>query len=164
MNATYRVVGGLLVLAALGSVAWYKTRPRDVPTTVNNVPCPECALPPTMAGSGEPTPPIPRGSGLPCLVEFGSDECESCRNMVPVLVEAEERLSGAVDVIRVDTDDHPQAAQEWKLRMIPTQVAVSADGKELWRHEGFIAMEGIATELARVGMECADADPGLSES
>jgi thioredoxin 1 len=164
MSQSYRIIGGVLVVAALGGVAWLKTRPRDVPTTVNNVPCPECALPPAMAGSGEPAPPIPTGSGLPCLVEFGSDECQACKKMVSVLAEAEPRLKGRADLLRVDTDDHPQAAQGWNLRMIPTQVAVSADGKELWRHEGFIPIDELLAELTRVGIECPGAGESTAES
>jgi hypothetical protein len=152
MNRAYRVVGAVMIVSALAGVAWVKARPRPLPTIVDNVSCPECALPPAMAGKGEPTPAIPTGSGLPCLAEFGSDECEACRKMSGVMEGLGPRLHGAVDVVRIDSDDYPAAAQEWKLRMIPTQVAVSADGRELWRHEGDIEPDELLAELAGVGI------------
>jgi len=160
MNVAYRIVGGLLVLAALGGVIWFKVRPAPTPPTVNREVCEECALPPAMAGKGEPTPAIPTGSGLPCLAEFGSDECEACKKMAGILADMEPGVTGALDIVRVDTDDYPAAAQEWKLRMIPTQVGVSAEGEELWRHEGAISEAEIRAELERAGVTLpAEATP-----
>jgi hypothetical protein len=91
-------------------------------------------------GAPEAKPPaIPTGSGRPCLVEFGSDECSECQRMAVVLAEVTPKLRGTVDVVRVDTDVHPSQAQRWQLRMVPTQLFVDAQGQEQWRHEGYVA-------------------------
>lgn len=161
MSPRYRIAAGALVVLVLGGVVWARVRSPRTPavadTAVSEVCESECALPPAMWGSGEPMPAIPTGSGLPCLVEFGSDECKACQNMVKVLDAIGPRLEGKADIVRVDTDEHPLAAKDWSLRMIPTQVAVSPDGKELWRHEGFIPEDELLGELAKVGIETGEA-------
>ena len=98
---------------------------------------------------GEPTakpPAIPTGSGRPCLVEFGSDECKECQRMRQVLTEITPTLKGRVDLVQVDTDVHSGQAQRWRLRMVPTQILVDAQGKEQWRHEGFISTEALLAQ------------------
>jgi hypothetical protein len=104
------------------------------------VACDTCCTPAKPAGTSTAKPlAIPTGSGRPCLVEFGSDECDECRRMAQVLAEITPRLKGKADLVGVDTDVHPDQAQRWRLRMVPTQIIVDAKGQELWRHEGYLA-------------------------
>jgi thioredoxin 1 len=108
----------------------------------------------TCCGPGAPSalpgtkpPAIPTGSGLPCLVEFGADECGPCLSMAGVLGEVEPKLKGKVDLVRVDTDVYLGEVQRWRLRMVPTQILVDAQGKELWRHEGYIAADDLMAKI-----------------
>ena len=43
---------------------------------------------------------------------------------------------------------NPDAAEPYRIRLIPTQIFYGADGRELSRHEGFMSREEI---LARWG-------------
>lgn len=162
MNRWYRVIGGAVIAVAVVGAIWSRSPggPRVTQGPGTEV-CAECALPPSMAGSGEPVPPIPTGSGRPCLAEFGSDECKACQKMAGVMDAIEPGLRAKLDIQRVDTDDFPKAAQDWRLRMIPTQVLVAADGAELWRHEGAIEAPELLSEIeARAGVGIESAESG----
>lgn len=112
------------------------------------VPCATCCSPAAASASSRAKPPaIPTGSDLPCLVEFGSEKSVDCKQMAQVVDEVETRLKGKVDVVRVDADLHLGEVQRWRLRMVPTQILTDAQGKELWRHEGYIATERLLAEV-----------------
>lgn len=147
---TYRLFGPIVVACGLAAIVAFRVADsraeRSPAATGDDGAC--CTLPPPGGGASVTPPRIPTGSGLPCLVEFGSDECEECKRMKAVLEEAKSALEGRADLLRVDTDVHRGEAARFSLRIIPTQVLVGGDGKELWRHEGLIATEEL---LAAVG-------------
>lgn len=150
--SNYRMLGLLLVALAVGYALGYHTGAASQPSQQAVAAGPAaaaencCTVPARPPRQLSALPTIPPASGLPGLVEFGSDECDACRRMQPVLKEVAQRSQGRLEVILVDTDDHPAAAQKWRLRLIPTQILVAAGGQELWRHEGFIPL----TELQQV--------------
>lgn len=113
-----------------------------------------CCSPAPQSGAnvGEP-PAVPTGSGLPCLVEFGADECEACQKMEGVLEELRTVAEGKVDVVTINTDRYPQEAVRWRLRLIPTQIVVNAQGEEMARHEGYLPLEELLTELEGAGIQ-----------
>jgi len=161
MSSAYRAIGlAILAIAVAGAVGYRIGRagPR-LPESVaaDRVECAECALPPAQEWS-ESMPPIPAGSGLACCVEFGSDECPQCRRMEEVFAALEPRLAGRVDLVRIDTDVHRQAGLRFALRMIPAQVALAADGAELWRHEGELSEAELLAELEKAGVLSGTAD------
>lgn len=154
MTSTYRLIGIAVVAVAVAGAVGYRIGQGGpkVPAgaTAEGVECPECALPPALEWS-ESMPPMPTGSGLACLAEFGSDECPQCRHMEEVFAALEPQLAGRIDLVRIDTDVHRQAGLRFALRMIPTQVALAADGAELWRHEGEIGEAELLAELEKAG-------------
>lgn len=137
----YRLCGLLLVACALGFAVGYRVGEHrrassSAPQDAAGAAC--CTIPTSEPAVKVAPPSVPTGSGLPCLVEFGSDECGECKRMVAVMARAETELEGTADTVRVDTDLHPTMSQRFRLRLIPTQVLVGADGSELWRHEGYL--------------------------
>jgi thioredoxin 1 len=141
-----QVLGLVLTAAVLGFGAGWRiwTTPGERTTpAAGNADC-VCAreLPSSLAQarSQAPAPRIPTGSGLVCLVEFDAREASECDRMKGVLDQLETQLAGRVDVVRVDTGTHPGEAQRFRLRMVPTQVLVDTTGRELWRHEGYLAL------------------------
>ncbi len=135
----YRLLGLIAVVCGVVTVVAFRvaeSRGERAPDGAPDGAC--CTLPPPAGGTSVAAPEIPTGSGLACLVEFGSDECDECKRMKVVLEEAKAALKGEADMLRVDTDVHRGEAARFSLRIIPTQVLVGAGGKELWRHEGFI--------------------------
>lgn len=157
--ATYRTVGLVVVVAAVAFAAGIQVgrgmgeraeSPAVGPVEGGGEEC--CPPPPASARNVGPPPKIPTGSGLPCLVEFGSDECDACKRMEEVLTELTAVLRGKVDVVKVDTDKYPDEARRWRLRMIPTQIVVDGEGQELYRHEGYWSVEDVRAKLAELGL------------
>jgi thioredoxin 1 len=80
---------------------------------------------------------------LPRLVDLGADKCVPCKMMAPILVELRTEYAGRFAVEFIDVWKDEAKAQEYGIRVIPTQIFYDADGKELLRHEGFFAKEEI---------------------
>lgn len=74
---------------------------------------------------------------LPRLVDLGADKCVPCKMMAPILAELRTEYAGRFEVVFIDVWKEEAKAQEYGIRVIPTQILYDADGKELMRHEGF---------------------------
>ena len=73
------------------------------------------------------------------FIELGSVNCVPCKMMQPVMKAIEEKYGEQVKVVFYDvwTQEQKQYAQLYKIKLIPTQVFLDANGKEFHRHEGF---------------------------
>ena len=67
--------------------------------------------------------------GLPVIIDFGSDSCIPCKEMVPALKKLNEDLKGKAIVKFVDVWKNADAAAAIPLRVIPTQFFFDKDGK-----------------------------------
>lgn len=91
-------------------------------------------------------PQVP-ASGRVTLVDLGAQFCIPCRMMTPVLQELETEYKDRVAVVFIDVRDHADQVQRFGLRAIPTQVVYDASGREVFRHEGFLAKDAIRKVL-----------------
>jgi thioredoxin 1 len=73
--------------------------------------------------------------------------------MAPILDQLRVDYAGRLEVTFVDVWKEPDEARRYGIRMIPTQVFYAADGRELARHEGFIARDEILARLKALGVE-----------
>lgn len=92
-------------------------------------------------------------ANLPRLVDLGAKKCIPCKMMAPILEELQSEYLGKVDVVVIDVRKDPQAGREANLRVIPTQVFIATDGRELFRHEGFYPKESIIAKWRQLGFE-----------
>lgn len=92
-------------------------------------------------------------AGLPRLVDLGSTTCIPCKMMAPILEELKEDYAGRMRVEFVDVNVNREALSKYDIRIIPTQIFFDASGKELFRHEGFIAREDILAKWADLGVD-----------
>ena len=155
---TYQIVALTVVLAAVAFIAGLKVRAgtaapapgpaqaasSDAAEAEGDACCPP--LPATERNTGAP-PKTPTGSGLPCLVEFEAEAPEDCQLMEEVLKEVAVELAGRIDVVVIDTDLYPEEATRWRLRLVPTQIVLDAEGEELWRHEGYVSAQELLARL-----------------
>ncbi len=88
------------------------------------------------------------------FIELGSVKCIPCRAMQPVMRSVEEKYGGQVKVVFYDVWKQEQAhfAQDYSIRVIPTQVFIDKAGKELMRHEGFLPENQIDAFLQSKGL------------
>jgi len=77
------------------------------------------------------------------FVELGSVNCIPCKKMQPVMKSIETKYKGLIKVTFHDVWKNEAPAKKYGVELIPTQVFLDANGKELMRHEGFYAEEEI---------------------
>ncbi len=66
--------------------------------------------------------------GLPIIIDFGSDSCNPCKEMAPVLDTINVAMRGKAIIKFVDVWKNAQAADGFPIQLIPTQVFINADG------------------------------------
>lgn len=95
------------------------------------------------------------GTGLPRMVDLGSDKCAACKEMIPILAELKKELAGKAVIEFIDVWKEERAAEPFGVRVIPTQVFFDTTGKEVWRHEGFLEKAEILAKLKELGAKDA---------
>jgi len=95
----------------------------------------------------------PGGEAKITFIELGSVTCIPCKQMKPVMESIEKRYAGQVKVVFYDVWKDKRPAEQYKIRLIPTQVFLDKSGKELLRHEGFFAEAEIDKFLAAQGVK-----------
>lgn len=90
---------------------------------------------------------------LPRLLDLGADKCIPCKMMVPILAELKREYAGRFEVEFIDVWKNPDAGQRYGIQMIPTQIFYDAEGKERFRHVGFIGKEDILAKFRELGVD-----------
>jgi thioredoxin 1 len=86
------------------------------------------------------------------FLELGSTTCVPCKKMQPIMKSVETRYAGQVKVVFHDVMKDRAISQQYAIKLIPTQIFLDPDGKELLRHEGFLAEEEIDKFLKAQGV------------
>lgn len=89
---------------------------------------------------------------IPRLVDLGAGKCIPCKKMKPILDELTRDYAGQFQVVFIDVWENKAAGEPYRIRMIPTQIFFSADGKELFRHEGFMSKKDILAKWKELGV------------
>jgi thioredoxin 1 len=89
---------------------------------------------------------------LPRLVDLGATSCIPCKAMAPILEQLRADYAGKLRVDFIDVWKRPEAAEPYKIQVIPTQIFYAADGRELARHEGFIGRDAILAQWKTLGI------------
>lgn len=92
---------------------------------------------------------------LVTFIELGSVRCIPCRMMQPVMEEIEKEYAGQVKVVFYDvwTPEGQPYAEQYQIRVIPTQVFLDKDGKEYFRHEGYFPKGELVKVLRMKGVK-----------
>ncbi|MCX7274374.1 MAG: thioredoxin TrxC [Burkholderiales bacterium] len=83
-----------------------------------------------------------RQTTLPVLVDFWAPWCGPCRQMAPQFEAAARQLKGRALLVKVNSDDSPQASAKFAIRSIPTLVRLQA-GAEIRRQSGALPLAQI---------------------
>ncbi len=84
---------------------------------------------------------------LPVLLDFFSPTCAPCHMMHPVVDSFAKRRAGEVMVVRVNVDQHPQIAAEFRVQAVPTFVILHK-GYERGRTSGALPEADFALWVA----------------
>ncbi len=99
--------------------------------------CVKCA----HAADGRARVEAARSKGLPVFVDFGKTTCKPCKMMVPVLDKLSKKYKGRMEVVFVNVGEENDYALKMGVTMIPTQILLDKNGKEVSRHVGYIPVE-----------------------
>jgi thioredoxin 1 len=106
----------------------------------------------TTSGVSPESPGDQEAEKLPMLVDLGKGTCIPCKKMKPILEEMEVEYKGKAIVRVIDLRYEPKEADKYKIRLIPTQIFFDREGKEVFRHEGFMDKPAIKAKFAEMGV------------
>ncbi len=91
--------------------------------------------------------------GQPVVADFGKGTCIPCKMMEPILKKLEEEYAGRASILILDVDEYRSLSRKYRVMMIPTQIFFDSDGKEVYRHQGFMSETAIIVKLKDLGVE-----------
>ena len=153
----HAVLTAAVAAAAIGAVSMAggcDGAPEVLPDTETAAPAPASDAAPAeqeggtagaIAASTEP------GARTPTLLDLGADKCVPCKMMAPVLDELRDTFAGQLAVVFIDVWKDRDAAREYQVSVIPTQIFLDAEGTELFRHQGYYSREDILAKWEELG-------------
>ena len=87
------------------------------------------------------------------MIDLGADKCIPCKMMAPILAKMEKQYQGKAAIVFIDVWKHNEQAGRFGIRAIPTQIFFDQNGKEVFRHVGFMSEKAIVNQLIKMGVE-----------
>ncbi len=86
------------------------------------------------------------------MLDLGAKGCVQCKKMEKVLSELDEIYKPKVNIsfYNVTKPDGKKIADLFDVQMIPTQIILTKDGKEKYRHVGFISTDELKMKIDSV--------------
>lgn len=91
--------------------------------------------------------------GMVTMIDLGAKKCIPCKMMAPILVKMEKQYEGKAAIVFIDVWEQNEQAKRFGIRAIPTQIFFNENGKEVYRHVGFMDEKAIINQLNKMGVE-----------
>ncbi len=91
--------------------------------------------------------------GMVTMIDLGAKKCIPCKMMAPILAKLEKEYAGRAAIVFLDVWEDPKPAHRFAIRGIPTQIFFDKDGKEVFRHLGFLSEEEIVRRIKEMGVK-----------
>ncbi len=92
------------------------------------------------------------------MVDLGAKKCIPCKMMAPILEKLTKQYEGKAAIIFIDVWEHRDQAEKFGVRSIPTQIFYDKNGKEVYRHQGFLGEDAIIEQLGKMGVAAPKGD------
>ncbi len=87
------------------------------------------------------------------LIDLGANQCVPCKLMAPILDKLQKDYKDKAAIVVIDVYKHNDQVQRFGIRAIPTQIFFDPNGKEVYRHTGFMSEKAIAEQLTKMGVK-----------
>ena len=141
MKKRIRIVGlGVVVMLGLIGVLWFQLSPEAPEGTA------------TESHSYNELP----VKGMVTMIDLGARSCIPCKMMAPIMKKVEEKYKGKAAILFIDVWKNQAPAKRFGIGAIPTQIFFDKEGREVYRHVGFMSEESIVKQLKRMGVPDAE--------
>ena len=82
----------------------------------------------------------------PVLFDFFATWCGPCRMQTPILEELGKKMGNAIEIRKVDVDQHMDLAEKYGIRVVPTLI-IEKDGKVVRTLEGVTSADSLESML-----------------
>jgi len=90
--------------------------------------------------------------GMVTMIDLGATACVPCKMMAPILDKLKKEYFGRAAIIFIDVWKDKAPAERFRIRAIPTQIFFDKQGKEVYRHVGFMGEAAIVSQLKKMGV------------
>jgi thioredoxin 1 len=91
--------------------------------------------------------------GRVTLIDLGANQCVPCKLMAPILDKLQKDYKDKAAIVVIDVYKYNDQVQRFGIRAIPTQIFFDPNGKEVYRHTGFMSEKAIVEQLAKMGVK-----------
>jgi thioredoxin 1 len=91
--------------------------------------------------------------GMVTMIDLGAKKCIPCKMMAPIMEKMEKTYKGKAVIAFIDVWEHNEQVQRFGIRAIPTQIFYDKNGKEVYRHRGFMSEKAIVEQLEKMGVK-----------
>ena len=91
--------------------------------------------------------------GMVTMIDLGKKTCTQCKMMAPILEKLKIKYQGKAEIVFINLLDDPEQQYRFELKALPTQIFFNREGKEIYRHTGFMAEKAIMKQLKKMGVE-----------
>lgn len=90
--------------------------------------------------------------GMVTMLDLGADKCIPCKMMAPILDKVRKDFDGRAAIVFIDVWKDSTYGRHFGIRAIPTQIFFDREGKEVFRHTGFMDEKSIVAKLYEFGV------------
>lgn len=87
------------------------------------------------------------------MIDLGAKAYIPCKMMTPILEKLEKEYAGRAAMVFFDVWKDRAPATRFGIRAIPTQIFFDKEGKEAYRHEGFLSEEEMVRRFKDMGVK-----------
>lgn len=91
--------------------------------------------------------------GMVTMIDLGAKKCIPCRMMLPIMEKMEKAYKKNAAIVFIDVWENKDQAKRFGVRAIPTQIFFNPEGKEVYRHVGFMSEKEIVAQFKKMGVE-----------